>query len=138
MADRLTTLTLGRQQSMFRLAERDHGLTRKMVSVDSGIHYDTLGTYWRGEAVMPFTAFLKLVDVVPDYLLSRMLASVNRHLAPNEEGNGDLDALGREAASFTAEYVDAKSEGNVTPIERARLKEHAERLGAAADKVAAA
>jgi len=81
---------------------------------------------------------LKLCDVIPDYLLNRFFDPIGRHLAANEESDGDLDELGREAASFTAEYVEARSDGNVTSIERQRLTAKAARLGAAAERVASA
>lgn len=125
MADRLTELTLAAQKALFRLAERDHDINRKNVAADSGIHYDTLGTYWRGETVMPLSAFLRLVDVIPDYLLSRLLAPVNRRLEVESEGNGNLDDLAREAACFVAEYVEAKSHGKVTPLSHNILLERA-------------
>lgn len=138
MADSLTDKTLATQKTIFRLAERDHDLTRKKVSLDSGIHYDTLGTYSRGETVMPITALLKLCDVVPDYLLSRLLAPVERHISVDEGSDGDMDELGREAAGFVADYVDAKSDGKITPIEHSKLKQRASRLGDAVQKATAA
>lgn len=136
--DHLSEKTLKAQRTIFRRVERDYGLTRKVISIDSGIHYDTLGTYWRGETIMPLTALLRLCDIVPDHLLSHLLDPVARHLSPNESGDGDLDELGRDAARFTHEYVEAKSNGKVTPIERAKLTQEAERLGATAQRVAAA
>jgi hypothetical protein len=128
----LSDKTLKAQATIFRLAEHDYGWTRKALATDSGINYDTLGTYWRGETIMPLTALLRLCDLLPDHLLSRLLDPVGRHLATNEEHDGDLADLGREAAGFTAEFVEATSDGKVTPIERASLVERSKRLGAAA------
>jgi hypothetical protein len=130
--DHLAQKTLKSQLTIFRRAERELGLTRKMVASDSGIHYDTLGFYWRGERVMPLTALLKLCDVMPDHLLSHLLDPVGRHIVSNEKNDGDLSELGREAAGFTAEFVDATSDGKVTPIERAKLVEKARRVAGAA------
>lgn len=132
MADRLREITLETQRDIFRLTERDHGLSRKAVSGKSAIHYDTLGTYWRGDAVMPIDQVLKLCDVVPDYLLSRLFDPVARRISVKEGEDCDMDELGREAAGFVAEYVDAKSDGKITPLEHARLRERATRLGDAA------
>jgi hypothetical protein len=82
------------------LAERDHDLTLKAISLDSGIPYDTLRSYAaRDPAMMPVSALLKLVDVVPDYLLSQLLDPVNRRLEIVSNENGDIDELGREAAT---------------------------------------
>lgn len=78
---------------------------------------------------MPVPTMLKLVGVLPDELLSHLLDPVGKHLADNGNDEGDLDALGCEAAGFTQEYVEAKSDGIVTPIERGRLKSRARRLG---------
>lgn len=137
MAERLRLNTLETQGDIFRLAERDHGLTRKIISSKSGIKYDALGTYARGEHVMPLDEVLKLFDAVPDYLLSRLLDPVGRHFAPNCDRDGDLEDLGREAASFTNEFVQAVTDGNVTPIERARLRQRAKRLASTADAASA-
>lgn len=138
-ADRLANLVLDAQRRIFRLAERDHDLTLKAISLDSGIPYDTLRSYAaRDPAMMPVSALLKLIDVVPDYLLSQMLDPVNRRLEIVSNENGDIDELGREAAGFVAEYVDAKSDGKITPIDRARLTDRAARLGDTAQQVASA
>jgi hypothetical protein len=139
MTDRLREITLDTQRDLFRLAERDHGLSRKVVSSKSGIEYDALGTYWRGEHVMPIPAVLKLCDVVPDYLLSRLFDPVGRHLSANETHDGDLDDVGREAAGFTADYVNAvTSDGKITSIEKNKLRNRAERLASVAGNAAAA
>lgn len=138
-ADRLAEITLESQQRIFRLAERDHGLKLKQISIDSGIHYDTLLTYRSPDkpSMMPISALLKLVDVIPDYLLSQLLDPVHRRLEVVSNGDGDLDELGREAAGFVSDYVDAKSDGKITPIEHGRLIVRAARLSGAAKKVAA-
>jgi hypothetical protein len=133
--DHLAQKTLKSQLTIFRRAERELGLTRKMVASDSGIHYDTLGFYWRGERVMPLTALLKLCDVIPDHMLSILLDPVGRHLSTNDKRDGDLADLGREAANFTSAYVDAVSDGNVTPIEKAKLVDGARRVCACASNV---
>jgi hypothetical protein len=54
-------------------------------------------------------------------MLSILLDPVGRHLSTNDKRDGDLADLGREAANFTSAYVDAVSDGKVTPIEKARL-----------------
>jgi hypothetical protein len=138
VTDRIIAQTLETQQRIFRLSARDYGLTLKRISIDSNIPYATIRTYASGEAMMPIAALLKICDVIPDHLLSQLLDPVGRHLEVNEESDGDMDELGREAASFTAEYVNAKSDGIVTPFERSRLASRAGRLADAAGKVSAA
>lgn len=61
------------QERVFRLAQRDHGLTLKAISLDSGIGYTTIQTYARGEAVMSIASLFCLIGVVPDELLSLLL-----------------------------------------------------------------
>lgn len=136
--DRLSSELLKAQQRIFRLANRDHGMSLKNIGSDANIHYDTLRAYASGHTAMPMLAFLKLVDVLPDYLLSQLIAPVGRTIVPTESDDGDLDALGCEAAAFTAEYVDAKRDGKISPIEHARLKERADRLSGTAERVKAA
>lgn len=133
--DRILSLTLRAQERMFRLAERDNGLSLKAISLDSGIPYDTIRSYagHKGsQAMMPVSAVNKLAGVIPDDLLSHLFEPSDRHLAENGDEDFDADALGRETAGFTAEYVDAKSDGVVTPIERSRLRNRARRVARAA------
>lgn len=127
------------QQRIFRLALRFHGLTIKTISLDSGIPYDTLRSYANGRATMPITALLYLVGVLPDELLSHLLAPVGKQISDGGDcDGGDLDALGCETAGFVADYVQAKSDGVVTPIERAKLASRAARIADRASKVRAA
>lgn len=135
MRDRLSEKTLETQSDVFRLAERDYGLTKKVISSKSGIGYDSVLDYASGKTAMPVVALIKLCDVIPDHLLSQLLDPVGRHIASNAQRDGDLSELGREAANFTHDYVDAVSDGNVTPIERAKLESDARRLVGAASNV---
>jgi hypothetical protein len=87
MADRLTDMVLAAQTRIFRLAERDYGLSLKAISVESGIPYNTIRSYngHNGAPVaMPLTALLKLVGVIPDDLLSHLLDPVDRRIADTE------------------------------------------------------
>lgn len=87
-SDRITRLTLEAQNRVFRLASRDHGLTLKAISQDSGVNYDTLRSYagHKGEpAVMSLPSFIKLCGVIPDALLSQLLELADRHLEQDEE-----------------------------------------------------
>lgn len=61
------------QERIFRLAERDYGLTLKAISLDAGIGYTTLKSYARGESVMSIASLFRLVGVVPNDLLSLLL-----------------------------------------------------------------
>jgi hypothetical protein len=122
--DRISLLTLEAQQRVFRLAERNHGLKLKTISLDSGIPYNTIRSYSHGEAVMPLPAFLKLVDVIPDELLSQLLDPVKRCIVRAEEGDEpDYDAIGQGALELAGEVQksrrpDSPGGTNIVPIEK--------------------
>src|SRR5438045_1964067 len=61
------------QERVFRLAQRDHGLTLKAISLDSGLGYTTVQSYAKGEAVMSIASLFRLVGVIPNELLSLLL-----------------------------------------------------------------
>lgn len=66
-------IILEAQERVFRLAKRDHGLTLKAIHLDSGIDYDSLCNYARGETQMPLGVLCALIGVIPDELLSLLL-----------------------------------------------------------------
>lgn len=98
--DPLTAAILATQKDVFRLAEFDHGLGRKAISSRSGINYDTLGTYARGETPMPITALVRLCDVLPDALLSRLFDPAARFIAKNEDEADPLELIERGLAQL--------------------------------------
>lgn len=124
------------QEAMLRLAERDYQLTSKRIEAETGIPAVTLRSYKR-DTMMPLSAFVKLCRVIPDDLTSLVMEHAGKHVGTNEPGDGDIDALGREAAGFVAEKLDAEADGVVTPMERGKLKDRARRMASAALAVAA-
>lgn len=123
----ISQTVLAAQHRMFRLAERDHALTLKAISMDADIPYNTIRSYSdvNGGTIMPLDAFAKLVGVIPDYLLSHAFDSVGRALVPSSP-DVDHDALAAECLAFVSEYGRArhpKSPGGVdiVPIEAAAL-----------------
>jgi hypothetical protein len=93
------------QARMFRLAERDHGLTRKAISLDAGIDYDSVCNYAKGETMMPVAVLFALVDVVPDYLLSLLLPE-GRSIVEVPD-NIDHDALCEWAETYVGKKMAA-------------------------------
>ena len=131
----LETDILNAQARIFRLAERDHGLTLKAISLDSGIPYNTLRTY-KGhngaQAMMPVSALCRLVGVIPDELLSHMFDPVNRQIV-HDDDDGCLDRLGDDADSVATEVRRARSPNSpggtdIVDIEEARIRAKALRL----------
>jgi hypothetical protein len=78
------------QLAMFRLAERDHGLSLKIIQLDTGIPYGTLRSYVSGTA-MPVSALLKLAKVIPAHLINLMLDPGGKALTDAEPDEADLD-----------------------------------------------
>lgn len=112
---------------MFRLAERDHGLTVRRLAALSGIPAGTLSTWARGEHSMPAWAFWCLAQHIPNDLLT-LCAEQSGKAVISATSNGCLDELGREAAGFTASYVNAKSDGVISHREGHALRNQARRL----------
>jgi hypothetical protein len=71
--DNIVARQKAEQERVFRLAQRDHGLTLKAISLDSKLGYTTVQSYAKGEAVMSIASLFKLVGVIPDELLSLLL-----------------------------------------------------------------
>lgn len=122
--DRISLLVRDAQKRIFRLSERDHGLSLKAIGLDSGIAYNTVRTYASGESIMPVTAVLRLTGVIPDELLSHLFEPVGRHIAENgPDGETDLDALGEDADAVATEvrrsrHPNSPGGTNIVPIER--------------------
>lgn len=132
--DRISFVVLETQQRIFRLAERDHGLSLKAISIDSGIPYNSVRGYAAGHTVLPVPAMLKLVDVIPDDLLSHLFHPVSRHIVPVAGIDGDLDELGDKADDLATEVRRSrhpKSPGGVDIVsaEVACIKGKAATLG---------
>lgn len=124
---------------MLRLAERDYGITAKRLHLETGIPLPTVQSWRRSTApaVMSLRDFVLVCQVIPDHLTSLCLEASGKHVGTNEPGDGDLDALHREGAHYLAEHADAKADGVVTPMERAKLKERARRVCSVARSAAA-
>lgn len=125
------------QRDMFRLAEKEEGLSLAVIAQRSPLKLGTLKG-WRDGAAMPAWALGALGAAgVPDHLLSLLLEPYAKHVGSDETDDGDLDALGREGAHFLAEKADAEADGVVTHIERSKLKGRARRIAGVARRAAA-
>ena len=113
------------QERIFRLAQRDHGLTLKAISMDSGIGYTTIQSYARGEAVMSITSLFSLVGVIPDDLLSLLLPEGRRIVrAPEELNHDDIADAMRDylAAKDHAHHPDSPAGRDIAECEDQSLR----------------
>jgi hypothetical protein len=125
------------QERIFRLAQRDHGLTLKAIALDSGIPYGTLRTYAgnttdRATAEMSASAIRKLTGIIPAELLSLLLPdgfAIVR--VPEEVDHDTIETLARDylAAKGKAHRPDspggrelASCESNVLDLKAAALR----------------
>ena len=97
------------QADMFRLAERDYGLTLPKLGALTGICPSTLKG-WRSGAAMPAWGLFALGDAgVPDSLLSLVGGPYGKHVGSDEPGDGDLDTAGLDAGDVAHAIAKARS-----------------------------
>jgi hypothetical protein len=124
------------QRDVFRIGMDQHSLSPARLSALSGIPIDTIRSWARGTA-MPFHGFVRLAPHFPDYLLSLMTEPSGKAVVTLEDGDGNLDELGREAAGYVADKLERESDGVVCHMDKAVLKGRARRIAAAARRAAA-
>lgn len=131
---------LAAQADMFRVAERDHGLTLKAIASETGIKLTTLQAWCASNifarARIGLPDFVTLCTVLPDDCTSLVLEPAGKHVGSNESGEGDLDALTREATGFAAEKLEREADGKICHLDKAKLKERARRVASVARRVA--
>ena len=112
------------QQRIFRLAERDHGLTRKAISLDSGINYDSVCNYAKGETEMSVSALVSMVGVIPDELLSLLLPEGRVIVrAPDGLNHDQIEEAARDylAEKGRAHHPDSPAGREISDCEQALL-----------------
>lgn len=132
------------QADLFRYAERDHGITLRILHLRTDIPLSTLKG-WKDGAAMPAWALGKLgkEGEVPDHLLSLILEPFTRHVGTDEEGEGDLDTAALDSSEFAQAVQRARhplSPGGVAiiPQERAAIIPIARRSSSSARRAAGA
>lgn len=122
--------SIAAQAEMFRLAEKECGLSLRVIADRSPLALGTLKG-WRDGAAMPAWALGALRTAgLPEHLLSLVLEPFGLIVADRDSDDGSLAELNRESAHFIAEHADASADGTVTHQERAR------RVASLAHKVA--
>lgn len=133
--------TKSAQVELFRLAEVEAGMSIKSLASETGIPARTLASYANSNpyarAAMPLWVFVSLCRALPDEISSVILASAGKHVGTNITSDGDIDELAVEASGLTHEILEAKRDGKVTHIERAKIGARGRKVAARARAVAA-
>ena len=109
--NRIVALTLEAQERMFRLVQRDIGLTLQQISLDSGIPYNTIRSYAGhngAPTMMPVAAVNRLAGVIPDKLLSHLLFPSCRFISEANADEADHDGFAGNCISFASAYQQAR------------------------------
>ncbi|CAB4140243.1 hypothetical protein UFOVP407_39 [uncultured Caudovirales phage] len=129
------------QREMFRLAERECGLSIKAIARRSPLSASTMEG-WRNGAAMPAWAIGALGDAgVPDHILSVVLDPYARHVSTN--GNDDtLEELADASREFVHAHDKARSPASpggiqIVPQERAEIVPFARKVKGKARRVSA-
>lgn len=120
-------ILLDRQQRAFRIAcdPNRYGLSLKLIAMDSGLHYDSVRHYASGETALPLSAFIALMGVVPDELLSLLLPEGRAIVqVPAEIDHDEIEAafLDYAAAKAAAHHPESECGREIGPGEDARLR----------------
>lgn len=121
---------LDRQQRMFRIAQDPtrHGLTLKMIAADADLGLDSVRNYAAGETVMPVTALVALIDVLPIDLLSLLLPAGHSIVRVPEGINHDeIESCARDflAAKGAAHHPDSPGGREIAKCEQVVLDQKA-------------
>jgi len=109
-SDNISSVIRDRQLAVRRELDR-RNIALKVVSFDSGIPYQTILSYFPGEkdkqpAVMPLSAFFRLIDVLPRDLIDLLLPS-GKMIITVPEGI-DHDELAEKAGEYALTYAHAR------------------------------
>lgn len=125
---------LSNQERMLRLAERDFGITTKVIVAETGIPLSTVQSWRRSNLPvgMSLGDFVLVCRVIPDSLTSLCLEPSAKHIGTNGDDEGDLDAVASHAGEFAHEYQKARhpaSPGGVAIVLQEAAKLHEIRGG---------
>lgn len=98
------------QVRMFDLANRKHGLTLKVLNIETGISTSTLSGWINGTSMMPLDGFVRIAAIkdFPNELLSLVFDAAGKSVADSDEGAADVDDAVIAALEMTLAYVKAR------------------------------
>ena len=119
-----------RQVAMFAsFVGRGLYTTRAALSAASGVPESTLASY-AGGAAMPLHAVLSIADHLPAPAINMLFEPAGKRLCDAEQADANWDAVAASASKLTFEICDARSDGTLDHVERARLRSGARALAA--------
>lgn len=104
-------------------------ITRAALSEASGVPSSTLASYAGGTA-MPLHAILVLSHHLPAAAINMMFEPAGKRLCDAEQKDANWDAVAASASMLTFEICDARSDGQIDHVERARLRQRARAVAA--------
>jgi len=104
-------------------------ITRVALASASGISASTLGS-WAGGAAMPLSAILALSHHLPAAAINMMFEPAGKRLVDADEKTANWDAVAASASMLTFEICDARADGQIDHVERARLRQRARAVAA--------
>jgi hypothetical protein len=124
--------SIDRQADLFRLAERDHGISLSLLARRTEIPVQTLRTWSKG-TVMPAWALFKLGQEggIPDELLSLLGEPFKRAVSTDDENaEGAIDDAAEAAMDLAltvgrARHPNGPGGTAIVPQERAEIEEKA-------------
>lgn len=98
------------QKRMFRLAERDHKMSLKVIAAETGIPAGTLRGWIAGTTMMPLDGFVKIsaIDGFPNELLSLPFEHAEKSLGDAGEGETDFHDMAVQCATYLLAHVRAQ------------------------------
>lgn len=104
-------------------------ITRAALSSASRISPSTLAS-WANGAAMPLHAILMLSHHLPAAAINMMFEPAGKRLCDAEQKNANWDAVAASASMLTFEICDARADGDIDHVERARLRRRARDVAA--------
>ncbi|HEX7720482.1 MAG TPA: hypothetical protein VF389_11800 [Woeseiaceae bacterium] len=128
------------QSEMFRLAERDHGLSIKvLLAGNKHLKDSTLRGWASGATAMPAYGVGELRRAgMPVHLLGFILDPFDLGFVEGSPVDEAYDELALEASGFVQDYLERKADGRLCHQDKAALDERKRRLAAAANKAGTA
>ncbi|MBO9380429.1 hypothetical protein GG804_27065 [Sphingomonas histidinilytica] len=131
------------QARMFDLAARKHGITLKVIELETDISDSTSSGWASGKTGMPLDAFVTLATIegFPNALLSLPFEAARKTIADSETGESDIDDLAVAAAELLVRFAKARHRKSPSGVvidhtERPDIELAAEDLADRAGKVA--